>query len=132
MTAKKRPWAARTLGPRLSVVMECLWRKGPQSAAEVHAALCEVEDLAYTTIHTELSRLLQKGLVKKRGRNLDTKYFAVMSRDEYLQATVKQTLADLIATHGASAVHGFVDLIADDADTMAESKKPLARSHQKP
>lgn len=107
-------WKVHGLGPLQSAVMECLWKVGPLSAGDLHGLLSERQDWAYTTIHTELSRLLKKGLVEKNGRNLETRYAAAMTRDEYLKATVKQTLTELIGTHGAAAVHGFVDLVKDD------------------
>lgn len=107
--------------------MACLWSEGPLSAVEVHESLSQDEDLAYTTIHTELSRLLEKGLVKKRGRNLDTKYAASMSRDEFLEETVRQTLSDLIGTHGAAAVHGFLDVVSQDEQALAELRRAMER-----
>ena len=107
--------------------MACLWGEGPLSAAEVHQALSQDEDLAYTTVHTELSRLLDKGLVQKRGRNLETKYTAAMTRDEFLQQTVRQTLSDLIGTHGAAAVHGFVDVVSQDERALAELRRAMER-----
>lgn len=107
--------------------MACLWSEGPLSAADVHGFLSRDEDLAYTTVHTELSRLLEKGLVNKRGRNLETKYAAAMSKDEFLQETVRQTLSELIGTHGASAVHGFVDVVSADPHALAELRRAMER-----
>ena len=127
MSPKKHPWPARPLGPRQAAIMACLWGEGPLSAAEVHQALSQDEDLAYTTVHTELSRLLDKGLVQKRGRNLETKYAAAMTRDEFLQQTVRQTLSDLIGTHGAAAVHGFVDVVSQDERALAELRRAMER-----
>lgn len=110
--------------------MTCLWSQGPLAAAEVHEFLSREEDLAYTTIHTELSRLLEKGLVRKRGRNLETKYAAAMSKDEFLQETVRQTLSDLIGAHGASAVHGFVDVVSQDPGALAELQRAMERKRR--
>lgn len=107
--------------------MACLWTEGPLSASEVHESLLQQDDLAYTTVHTELSRLLEKGLVRKRGRNLETKYAAAMSRDEFFQETVRQTISELIGTHGAAAVHGFIDVVSQDQETLAELRKAMER-----
>ena len=74
MTRKRSAWEAHALGPLQSAVMESLWGYGPLSAAEVRERLAERHGWAYTTIHTELTRLLKKGLVEKRGRNLETRY----------------------------------------------------------
>lgn len=131
MTRKKLPWKAHSLGPLQSAVMESLWRHGPLSVAEMHQRLAQRQDCAYTTIHTELSRLLKKGLVEKRGQNLETRYQALMSRDEYLQAMVKQTLADLIGTHGATAVHGFVELIGEDREALDALRRAVRKRSPK-
>lgn len=85
------------------------------------------ETLAYTTVHTELSRLLEKGLIHKRGRNLETKYAAAMTREEFLRETVRQTISDLIGTHGAAAVHGFIDVVSQDQQTLAELRRAMER-----
>ncbi len=125
MKQPKSKWIPGPLGHRQSAIMEYLWKNGPQSPVELHEGLSRDEELAYTTIHTELSRLLQKGFVAKSGRNLETRYMATMARDRYLQATVARTLEELINSHGAAAIHGFVDLVADDEEALRELKRAL-------
>lgn len=106
--------------------MAYLWAHGPLSAVDLHSGLSDSEDLAYTTVHTELTRLLQKGLLRKCGRALNTRYATTMTREDYLQATVRQTIADLIGSHGASAIHGFVELVAEDEASLVELQKALS------
>ncbi len=105
--------------------MNSLWLYGPLSAVELHERLSKQQEWAYTTIHTELSRLLKKGLVEKRGRNLETRYAAAMTRELYLSTAVKQTIIDLIGTHGAAAIHGFVELLAEDDDAFDTLRKAI-------
>jgi predicted transcriptional regulator len=112
--------------------MESLWRHGPLAAAEVRELLSERQSWAYTTIHTELTRLLNKGLLEKRGRNLETRYVTLMTRDEYLQATVKQTLTDLIGAHGAAAIHGFVELVREDQAALDTLRRLMRKPSSKP
>lgn len=125
MNRKMALWKAHQLGPLQSAVMNNLWLHGPLSAVELHERLLKLQDCAYTTIHTELSRLLKKGLVEKHGRNLETRYAAAMTRDVYLSATVKQTITDLIGTHGAAAIHGFIELVAEDDDAFDTLRKAI-------
>ncbi len=127
MSRKASPLKAQPLGPLQSAVMESLWLHGPLSAIELHETLLLRQDWAYTTIHTELSRLLRKGLVEKRGRNLETRYGALTTRDEYLRATARQTLADLIGTHGAAAIHGFVELVEDDDEALEALRRAVRK-----
>ena len=130
MKRETSAWEPQSLGPLQTAVMESLWHRGPLSAVELHELLSARQDWAYTTIHTELSRLLKKGLVQKRGSNLETRYAARMSRDEYLKASVKATLAELIGTHGPTAVHGFVELLEDD-DAALEALRGAMRQRRR-
>ncbi|TAM59547.1 hypothetical protein EPN52_07600 [bacterium] len=115
------------LGHRQAMILSYLWGHGPTSATDLHAALSRRDELAYTTIHTELSRLLQKGLVTKSGRSLETKYDVALSRQQYLERRMSDTLNELVQAHGAAAIHGFVDLVAQDEAMMAELRTALKR-----
>lgn len=126
-----KKWTPTPLGRRQASLLESLWENGPQSTVELHERLSQKEPLAYTTVHTELSRLLQKGLVAKTGRNLETRYMPSMSREAYLQATVSHTLTELIGSHGAAAIHGFVDLVARDEGSLKELKRALRLQQKK-
>src|SRR4051812_47304349 len=53
--------------PRLSAgeleILQMLWRRGPLSLSEAHAALGR--DIGYTTVQTRLNRLADKGVVAR-------------------------------------------------------------------
>lgn len=106
-------------------MMNFLWERGATSASDLHTALAKKEPLAYTTIHTELSRLLEKRLVAKVGRNAETKYVPAMTREVYLERRVSQTLEELIDTHGAAAMHGFVEVLAQDEAMLRQLQRVL-------
>ncbi|MEO6835328.1 MAG: BlaI/MecI/CopY family transcriptional regulator [Candidatus Tumulicola sp.] len=127
MSRKLSFWNPHPLGPLQAAVMEALWVHGPLSAVELQERLTEQQDWAYTTIHTELSRLLKKGLVAKRGQNRETRYATPMTRDEYLRATVRHTLSDLIGAHGAAAIHGFVELVEDNEAAIEELRRAVRK-----
>ncbi len=115
----------QTFGRRESKIMEMLWKYGPQSPAELHAALDTADPVAYTTVYTELSRLVKKGFVHKSGRNLDARYQATLPRDTFVQRMVTEVLGGLIGAHGAAAIHGFVALVADDDIALDQLRKVL-------
>jgi predicted transcriptional regulator len=114
--------------------MEYLWAHGPQSVAELYRGLSEREDVAYTTVFTELSRMLKKGLVGKSndgGSHLDMRYRAAMTREDVVSSIVAQTLSGLIAAHGPAAVHGFVDAVAGNDDALKELRRLLDERSRK-
>ncbi|GAC1571507.1 MAG: BlaI/MecI/CopY family transcriptional regulator [Candidatus Elarobacter sp.] len=128
MTPRKKADLGRALGTRQASILEYLWAHGPQSVAELHRGLAAREDLAYTTVFTELSRMLKKGLVAKGnegGSHLDIRYRAALTREGVVSSIVAQTLGSLISAHGPAAVHGFVDALARDADALDELRRLL-------
>jgi predicted transcriptional regulator len=136
MSPRKNADLGKALGTRQASILEYLWAHGPQSVSELHRGLSEREDLAYTTVFTELSRMLKKGLVAKGnegGSHLDMRYRAALSREGVVSSVVAQTLGGLISAHGPAAVHGFVDAVAHDPSALEELRRLLnARSRKKP
>jgi BlaI family transcriptional regulator, penicillinase repressor len=134
MSPRKKADLGKALGSRQASILEYLWAHGPQSVSELHRGLSAREDLAYTTVFTELSRMLTKRLVAKSndgGSHLDMRYRAAMTREDVVSSIVAQTLGGLISAHGPAAVHGFVDAIADDQGALDELRRLLARSPKK-
>jgi predicted transcriptional regulator len=134
VSPRKKADLGKALGTRQASMLEYLWAHGPQSVSELHRGLSEREDLAYTTVFTELSRMLKKRLVAKSndgGSHLDMRYRAAMTREDVVSSIVAQTLGGLISAHGPAAVHGFVDAIADDQGALEELRRLLARSPKK-
>ncbi len=135
MSPRKKADLGKALGSRQASILEYLWARGPQSVSDLHRGLSEREDLAYTTVFTELSRMLKKGLVAKGnegGSHLDMRYRAALSREGVVSSVVAQTLGGLISAHGPAAVHGFVDAVAHDPSALEELRRLLdARSRKK-
>lgn len=126
MGRRKTPDLSQPLGPRQDSLMKHLWAAGAQTPVELHRAIAKHEDIAYTTIFTELSRMVAKGLIRKRGsEHKSVVYEPVFSREEFVAKTVSNVLGNLLESHGAAAIHGFVDLVAD-ADVMAQLDAAIA------
>ncbi len=112
------------LGSRQGSIMEHLWKHGPQTTSALHTALQAVDGVAYTTVHTELSRLVKKGFVRKPSR-VGFLYEAVFSREQFINATVNSVLQGLMQSNRSAAIHGFVDLVSGDEEAYDELKRIL-------
>jgi predicted transcriptional regulator len=112
--------------------MEYLWAHGPQALAELHRSLAQESDIAYTTISTELTRLRRKGLVRKDGVHLATRYRAAIERETFVERLVDGVLQGLLGTHGHAVIHGFVDIIADDRQALEETLRLLHERRPSP
>jgi predicted transcriptional regulator len=117
----------QVLGGLQSRVMEHLWSEGPMALATLHRALARRGEVAYTTVATELTRLQRKGLVRKAGTYLETRYAAALSREAFVERFVGDVLSGLVGAHGRAAIHGFVDAIAGDDDALDETLRLLQK-----
>lgn len=134
MKPKKAPNLGRVLGSRQASILEYLWEHGPQSVADLHRGLARHEDLAYTTVFTELSRMLAKKLVAKSnagGTHLDMRYRSGVTREDVVSSVVSEMLGELIAAHGPAAVHGFVDAVSQDPAALEELRRLLGARRKK-
>lgn len=67
-----------------AVVMDVLWRRSPQGADEVVAALTASTDWADPTIKTLLNRLLNKGAIEAAKEGRRYLYSPLLTRDAWI------------------------------------------------
>jgi BlaI family transcriptional regulator, penicillinase repressor len=130
----KKPDLGKVLGSRQASILEYLWQHGPQSVVDLHRGLARREELAYTTVFTELTRMLGKRLVAKSsdgGTHLDMRYRAAITREDLVASVVSDTLGTLIAAHGPAAVHGFINAVAHDRAALEELRRALSAQRKK-
>ena len=124
--------SAQALGALQARIMEHLWSNGPDSLAAIARDLDVQAPVAYTTISTELTRLQEKGLVKKAGAYRETRYAASMTRDQFVDRIVGDVVTGLLDAHGQAAIHGFIDAIADDEDALETTLRLLRKRRRSP
>lgn len=121
------------LGDLERAVMDHLWGASePQTVRQVHEALCEQRELAYTTIMTVLQRLARKNLVEQIRDDRAHRYAATHGRDELVAGLMVDAL-DQAADSGdrqAALVH-FVERVgADEADALRRALARLDAKHR--
>lgn len=122
---------SQVLGELETRVMEHLWADGSMSLSVLHRLLGRRSEVAYTTVATELTRLRRKGLVRKKGSHLETRYAAAMTREAFVERFVGDVLSGLVEAHGRAAIHGFVNAIATDDEALDETLRLLQDRRRK-
>jgi predicted transcriptional regulator len=117
--AKRKTELQGLLGPLETEVMETVWDLGETTVRDVHAALAERRDLAYTTIMTTMARLAGKGLLDRDTTGLAHRYRATISRQDYARSTVASVVDWLVDSFPEPAMAAFVDVIDDSDDPAA-------------
>ena len=73
------------LGPLESAVMEIVWRLGQAGVKQVLFHLGDRRERAYNTIMTALTRLTDKGLLRRERQGRSFTYVPLQSREAFLR-----------------------------------------------
>ncbi len=97
--------------------MDILWSIHCGSVRDVLSLVKKKRSAAYTTIMTVMSRLFEKGLLKRKMDDTGAYlYCPAQQKDDYLKQTSKQAIALLLKEYGEVAVAQFVDVLAESDD----------------
>ena len=102
MTSARRP-----MGSLEENVMRYLWAVGVATPAEVHQAIAP--ELAYTTVTTVLTRLLEKGRIERSRRGRSFVYAPLQSEAEHRAGAMSTTLG--AAADRSAVLSNFVDAL---------------------
>jgi predicted transcriptional regulator len=119
------------LGELERAVMDHLWSSSePQTVRQVHEALAERRELAYTTVMTVLQRLAKKNLVIQQRDDRAHRYLPVQGRDELVASLMVDALDQAQASDGrvAALVHFVGRVGADEAAALREALAALEAS----
>lgn len=120
------------LGELEQAVMDRLWSAPePQTVRQVHEALCEHRDLAYTTVMTVLQRLAKKHLVVQHRDDRAHRYAPAHGRDELVAGLMVDALdqASDSGSRRAALVH-FVERVgSEEADALRRALAELEAKH---
>ena len=125
---------ATGLGPLGQRVMERLWRDGPGTVGEVLESLNRgsARPLAYTTVMTILTRLLERGIVTREKEGRQYRYTAAFSQAGLGAEIGRRELRKLIDRHGASSLAAFAAELGDpDGELAARLRELAGRSEQR-
>ncbi len=107
-----------------AVVMEVLWKKHPQGADEVVAALAKKgSDWAEPTVKTLLNRLLNKGAIEAERDGRRYRYSPVLAREAWMAQQSDGLLHKLFGGRVAPLVAHFSERGKLSEADIAELKK---------
>lgn len=114
----------KILGDLETDVMELVWVGGEMTVRQIHEKLKSRRNIAYTTVMTVMSRLAEKGLLRKVKEGAAFVYRATSSREEFSRSTVRKVVNGLLGDFTVPAISQFVDSIGD---SQPENMEELAR-----
>ena len=117
-----------SLGPLEQEVMGCIWKRQPCTARDVWENLSKDREVAYNTIQTIMTRLVDKGLLKRKLEGKTHVYKPVARQKNVLLSLLNQTISDFTGQFGEEALIAFVDGLDD---ISAETRQKLIEKLQK-
>ncbi|MEA2488128.1 MAG: hypothetical protein QOF16_1782 [Actinomycetota bacterium] len=119
VAARRKHTLADVLGPLENDIMDVVWDRGEVTVRDVHKAIGDRRQIAYTTVMTTLGRLTDKGLLDRIEDQPAHHYRAVVTREQYANSTVKSVVDWLVTRFPDPVVAYFLDRVeAEDADVI--------------
>ncbi len=119
----------KILGELEAEIMEIIWKLKSASVRDVFDKLKKHRKIAYTTIMTIMGRLVEKGILK---RKLDDSgayiYTSSQNKEDFLAASSRKLIKNLINNFGEVAVAQFMGVIEDsNLKDLAKWQKKLKK-----
>jgi len=113
--------------------MEAIWAAGaPVAVSDVMAALSvRKKPLAYSTIKTILTNLVDKGYLSKRADGRANAFSAKQSRADFERDLVSGVIGSLMRDYRNPLLAHLADELADDPQSIREFERLLARRKAK-
>lgn len=106
MTSGKN--AGKMLGELETQVMEIIWQTDePLAVADVLKVLNKKRDIAYTTVQTIMTRLVDKGVLIRKLDGSSYLYQSKVSRENFVAKSVHAIFATTVSALGQEAVLHF-------------------------
>lgn len=122
-----RKGGVQLFGPLETEIMKQVWEHEPVTVRQVHRALARHREIAYTTVMTTMSRLAEKGILKRTRQGMAYLYRAAMSRADFDRMVVNAVLSGLMETFDQAAVDSFIEYLAQERPEQLELlRKSLA------
>lgn len=117
-----------SLGPLEQEIMACIWRKKTCTARDIVEFLSLDCEIAYNTVQTIMTRLVDKGLLKRKLHGKTHVYKPTAKQENILSSLVNQTMGSFTNQFGEEALIAFVDGLDDISE---ETRQKLINKLQK-
>lgn len=94
-------------------IMEIIWACGECTVRDVVDRLDKTKPLAYTTVATVMTRLTEKGAIKKQGEGLSITYVPKLTKEHMSKTVAKSFLSKFIHSFGDAAFSSFAESIEE-------------------
>lgn len=120
-----------SLGPLEQEVMKCAWQKKNCTARDIVDCLSQERKIAYNTIQTIMTRLVDKGLLKRKLEGKTHTYKPAAKQKNVLSCLLNQTMGNFTSQFGENALIAFVDGLDDISEETRRKLIEKLRKNEK-
>lgn len=102
----------KVLGPLETDIMQLVWREKCTTVKEVHRALQDQRDIAYTTVMTTMTRLAEKGVLTRQRDGLAYVYTPAITERDFEAMMVRRVLDGLMDDYEEETITYILDYLA--------------------
>lgn len=114
----------KILGDLETDIMEILWKQNEMTVHDVHKKILSQRSIAYTTVMTVMSRLEEKGLLRRVKEGNVFVYSPSIAKEQFTLSTVKKVINEILADFSTPALSSFVESLDEmDSDKIKELTK---------
>jgi len=99
--------------------MKIIWELGECTIRDVADQVGKTKSLAYTTIATVITRLIEKGAIKKQDDKFSATYVPTLSKEDMSRTVAQSFLTKFIQSFGDAAIVSF----AQSVDKLPKKKR---------
>jgi len=116
-----------SLGPLEQQIMKYVWDYKDCTARDVLTSLSPEHKVAYTTVQTIMTRLVNKGIIKRTLVGKAHVYSPLLKKQGILKSAISQAMSGFLTRFDEDALVAFVDGLEDISD---ETRMKLIRKLQ--
>ncbi len=115
-----RQGLGQVLGPLESEIMWLVWQQGQATVKQIHRVLSRRREIAYTTVMTTMSRLADKGIMRRARRGMAYIYRPTMTKPEFDQWVLRSVITGLLENFNGSTMEYLVEYLSQEHPEQLE------------
>ena len=100
-------------------IMDIIWHHNACSVGDIVKQINKKRPLAYTTVSTVMTRLVEKGAIKRNDKDYPSMYSPKLSKQDLSNTVAKTFITNFFNSYGNEAIASF----AQSVDKLPKDKK---------
>ncbi|PKM80724.1 MAG: CopY family transcriptional regulator [Firmicutes bacterium HGW-Firmicutes-14] len=120
----------KVFGELEAEVMKLIWAAGSATVREIYDVIHQEKGLAYTTVMTIMSRLADKGILRKQPQGNAFVYFPEVTEKEFADMVVTEVLDGLLDEFAEPAISHMIEKLGSEDISRLERLEQIIKERR--